>query len=377
LLLLAGCTFYSGVPNENRNNGGSAANTAGGMASGGSAARAGTSAGGGSDADAGSAGDTDSGLEWVPATGTLAGKSNASPGLTFVSIKPDEDIMIAGLSENGLWASSDGGKTWRGLGQSGSSDTISNLVTSILYDPEHPKVFWETGIYNSGGAYRTDDNGKTFKRLGNSTHTEMISVDFSDPDRQTILAGPHETPKLVHRSFDGGDTWDDIGQNLPDECGYSSFPLVLDADTFLLGCVSRIERSTDAGETWETVSTTGGSQAPIVAKDGSIYWGSNGLGVMRSEDKGVTWSRVVGGGVLQNWLLELPDGRLASMTRDYVVVSSDAGNTWQVFSPKLPYLPNGFTYSRFRKAFYIWTYTSEGVIPDNSILAFPFDYETQ
>jgi len=376
LILLAGCTFYSGVPNNNNNNNGAGAPGTAGSAAGGS--RPGSGGGNGSDAGTGGTDDIDAGPAWVPATGTLAGKANASPGITYLSVKPDEDVLIAGLAENGLWASKDGGETWEALGTSGTSDAISNGVTQILYDPKHPQVYWETGIYIGAGAYRTDDNGKTFKQLGSASHIEMLSVDFSDPKRQTILAGPHETQKLVHISHDAGKTWADIGQNLPDECFYSSFPLVLDKDTFLLGCVTRIMRSEDGGATWETVSANGGSNAPMLAQDGSIYWGSNGFGVMHSEDQGLTWKRVVGGGVLQDSrLLQLPDGRLASMTKDYVVVSSDGGNSWQVFSPKLPYPPVGFTYSPFRKSFYVWAHSVEGTLREDSVMTFPFDYETQ
>ena len=43
---------------------------------------------------------------------------------------------------------------------------ITNRPSAIVYDPEHADTFWEAGIYNGGGVYKTEDNGKTFVQLG-------------------------------------------------------------------------------------------------------------------------------------------------------------------------------------------------------------------
>jgi photosystem II stability/assembly factor-like uncharacterized protein len=72
-----------------------------------------------------------------------------------------------------------------------------------VYDPENPNTYWESGIYNDGGVFRTDDGGATFQPLGNVTHIDAVSVDLTDPDRSTLLAGAHEQSVLL-RSGDGG-----------------------------------------------------------------------------------------------------------------------------------------------------------------------------
>jgi hypothetical protein len=97
------------------------------------------------------------------------------------------------------------------------------------------QTFWESGIYNAGGVYRTTDDGTTLLALGNVTHNDSISVDFTDPMRQTLLAGTHEQSGHLFRSTDGGNTWTDIGPNLPTGTGFSSQALVIDAQTHLLG----------------------------------------------------------------------------------------------------------------------------------------------
>jgi photosystem II stability/assembly factor-like uncharacterized protein len=97
-----------------------------------------------------------------------------------------------------------------------------------VYDPENPNTYWESGSYNDGGVFRTDDGGATFQPLGNVTHIDAVSVDLTDPDRSTLLAGAHEQSVLL-RSGDGGNTWTDITGGLPNGRGFSSSPLVIDA----------------------------------------------------------------------------------------------------------------------------------------------------
>ena len=84
------------------------------------------------------------------------------------------------------------------------------------------------------GVYRTDDRGASFHALGDVTHVDHVSVDFADPQRQTMLAGGHESSSLW-LSTDGGDTWRDVGVGLPDDVGFASSPHIVDATTFLLG----------------------------------------------------------------------------------------------------------------------------------------------
>jgi photosystem II stability/assembly factor-like uncharacterized protein len=315
--------------------------------------------------------------EWADATGDLVGRTTSGP-ITYVSVKPDEDRMIAGIEGFGLFKSDDGGDSWTGLGQSGMSDPITNLVMQIIYDPEDPDIFWEIGIYGaSGGVYKTEDGGETIERLGDVTHIDWMAIDFNDPDRKTLVAGKHEAVQSVSRSTDGGETWDHtFGANITSECGFSSFPLVIDTDTCLVGCINMIVRTADGGANWETVSTTGGDGPPLLASDGTIYW-LNSSGLMRSEDEGETWNRVLGANVLRKPPIELPDGRLAAIGQSRVMVSSDRGESWSPVTADLPFDPLGMTYSPHRKEILIWISVRQETIPSDSIMRYPWDHETE
>jgi photosystem II stability/assembly factor-like uncharacterized protein len=309
--------------------------------------------------------------------------------LSKLSAKPDEDMLIAGIALNGLWASRDGGQSWQALGTGAGSAMISNRTTGILYDPQDHQRFWESGIYgNGGGVYETKDDGATFTQLGTMGRCDEVSIDFMDPARMMILAGGHEMPQTLVRSTDGGMTWpDNIGANLPMN-GNCTLPLVVAAQTYLAGCtgysgnVKGIYRSTDGGASWAQVSAAGGGSEPLVASDGTIYWASPDGGFARSSDMGQTWDDVPGAAVItRSHPIELPDKRIAALGMQYVLISADGGATWKPGSAALPYGDaGGVYYSVQRKAFFVWHNTCpQNVamvpVPPDAVMRFDFDYQ--
>src|SRR6476660_3636862 len=97
--------------------------------------------------------------QWVNVTGNLAGMPSECGNLCLLSPVPGQDRIIAGIAKRGLWQTTDGGATWTALGQGAGSDAIVNRPSRIVYDPTDARTFWESGIYNSFGIYKTSDNG--------------------------------------------------------------------------------------------------------------------------------------------------------------------------------------------------------------------------
>ena len=328
--------------------------------------------------------------DWIQATSNLTGMDSECGDMSFVSARPDRDELIAGIARDGLWSLANGATTWTHLGTAAGSVTITNRTSSIVYDPANPERYWESGTYNDPAILRTDDGGQTFVALGNATHSDSVSVDFSDPNRQTLLAGGHEN-SVFWRSTDGGQTWANIYGSLPGVAGYASSPVILDTRTFLLGTYnndsgSGIFRSTDGGNSWTRVFTTGVRSKPLFASDGNIYWGiDRDGGIERSTDQGATWTNVVSAGIVATTqggpsLLELPDGRFAALGERTIIVSRDHGANWTAVGPTFPFAPVGLVYSKFRKAFLIWHFEcsfSGQTVAADSILATPFDYQTE
>jgi photosystem II stability/assembly factor-like uncharacterized protein len=310
--------------------------------------------------------------EWVNATDGLVGLPSECGNLSLVSARPDRDMLIASVALQGLWASTDGSDSWTPLGSDARSAKITNRGSAIVFDPDHPDTFWESGIYNGGGVYRTDDNGLTFTQLGDLTHVDSVAVDLTDPARNTLVATIHERP-FVYRSTNGGKTWTDLSSALPLGLGAATTALVLDAQTFLVGTsfgtASKLLITTDAGETWTIAYDAGVRRWPVVAKaTGQISWlleQSNAI--ITSVDQGRSWSLVTMESEFvptTTDLVELGDGSLAGISNDTVVISRDQGVSWTPVGPPMPIIPMGMVFAPFRDALYVWHFDCNKTDPN-------------
>jgi len=378
---LAGCQIELLKTESESTTLGEAAATTGGVPTGSAGASGGLGGGGGAPNNENVSNTTLGPLpegKWESALGNLTGEEH-SCAVSYVSETPDGRALIAGLPNSGLFESEDGGETWKPIGVDG--DPIGHIPVSIVYDPDDPDIFWEAGIYGDS-PYKTEDGGKSFVRLGNLGHTDHISIDFTDPERQTLLLGTHENRDSLYLSTNAGEDWENIASSTPDECVFLSIPHVIDAETFLLGCARGIARSDDAGETWSMVSDIGGTSPPLIADDGSIYWRVEVAGLVRSTDDGKTWDpiEVPGPAVMGAPPIQLPDGRLAMLGQSTVLLSDDRGDTWTPASallPEMPGLPTGLAYSTRHRAFYVWTFVCNDVVGGDELHRFDFDYEEQ
>src|SRR5436190_24387364 len=84
---------------------------------------------------------------WANVTSNLANMQSECGNLTLLSAVPKSNTVIAGVAQQGLFASADGGATWKPLATGGGSERIANRPSSISYDPLDPARFYESGIY--------------------------------------------------------------------------------------------------------------------------------------------------------------------------------------------------------------------------------------
>jgi len=321
--------------------------------------------------------------KWVNVTANLAGLRSACGNLSLVAAHPTEDMIVAAVANRGLWATRDGGQSWKALGLGALSSKVDNHCMSIVFDPEDPNLFWESGINGQVNVLKTIDAGKHFFDFDILNYVESLSVDFTDPDRQTLLLGGHDTKQEIKRSTDGGKTWTEIGMNFPDSADVSTFPLIVDSNVFLMGSPihsdgdSGIYRSDDAGDSWTLVNEVGGQAPPLLTSDKLIYWAApNGRGLVMSADRGETFNVVVGPNLLQSFSpVELPRGRVAAVSAHHIVVSEDKGAHFRFATSALPFQINGFTYSPAQKAFFVWhsTCADDNDVPRNAIARYDFE----
>jgi hypothetical protein len=382
-----------------------AAGTSAGGSSGGSSAGGTSSSGAGSgNAGSGGAGKSGSGsggsaaapdTKWVNVTGNLLTLATMSAGdqgpgdLSFVSAQPGSARLIAGVARAGLFATVDGGTTWTKLGTGAGSATINHGPTSIVYDPDHAGVFWESGIYGDG-VFHTADDGVTFQRLGDISHNDRVSVDFSDPERKLLVAGPHEATQKLFKSTNGGTSWEDIGSKLPAGSSFSTLPLIIDTQNWLVGSAQGggtwgVFRTADGGQSFASVSSEGPAGWPLTASDGAIYWSlAADKGLIVSHDQGKSWTKAAAGPLqpFSGGLCELPDGRVVALGQTHLLASADQGKSWQEVGEALPFAGGncktyGFTYLAETKTFFINHNDCSGKLTADAVWSSGFDYEKQ
>ena len=71
---------------------------------------------------------------WVNVTNNVGGEKWGAYGVTYMTAVPGSDAVIAGVSECGLWKTTDGGKVWKKLG----GNEIKCRPGRIVFDPREP-----------------------------------------------------------------------------------------------------------------------------------------------------------------------------------------------------------------------------------------------
>lgn len=313
--------------------------------------------------------------------------------VSLVSAMPCSNTVIAGVGSKGLWSTVDGGKTWKSLGTGAGSDPITHRLSSVAYDPKDSSIFWESGIYGSnGGVYSTKDGGTTFKQLGTITHNDSVSVDFSDPDRKTLIAGGHEQSLKLWHSSNGGQNFADIGAALGSGSAACTSTLVIDAKTYLVGCNGSgpvgIYRTSDGGTSFTHIVDKAVNVQPLWASDGTIYWTIEQGGMYTSSDLGQHFtvhgdSTVAAAVLAPTSLVELPDGRIVVLGKDHLQITADKGATFKAIGQPLPLSGGGYgglsgvTYSAQTKTMFIWHWDCNNQVPNDAIWSAGFDYTAQ
>jgi photosystem II stability/assembly factor-like uncharacterized protein len=251
------------------------------------------------------------------------GRSLASAGSTA---RPNEYYF--GAVGGGLWKTVDGGTTWTPVTD---GKIASSSVGAIAIAPSNPDVVYigmgeselRGNVMQGNGVYKTTDGGKTWTHMGleQSQAISRIRVDTHDPNLvyAAVLGHPYgaSTERGVFRSIDGGKTWKKILYE-NDRAGAEDIaidphdPKVIFATIWDVyrtpwslssgGPASKLYKSLDGGDTWKDITRNAGLPSGIdgkigvaVAADSSRVYAmveNEDGGLFRSDDGGATWKKV-------------------------------------------------------------------------------------
>ena len=175
------------------------------------------------------------GITWNP---VFDGEASYSIGV--VELDPSNPLTVwVGSGENnaqrsvafgdGVYKSTDGGKTWANVGLKDSGH-----ISQIWIDPEdsdHVLVAAQGPLWSAGGdrgLYETRDGGESWNAILTVDEHTGINEFVVDPnDKATIVASSYQRRRHVwvlinggpgsgvHRTTDGGASWDEISSGLP------------------------------------------------------------------------------------------------------------------------------------------------------------------
>jgi photosystem II stability/assembly factor-like uncharacterized protein len=152
-------------------------------------------------------------LEW-----RFVGPANMGGRTTDVEgVAANPNIVYVGTGGGGLWKTTNGGVSWTPIFERQGAYSIGD----IALEPNNPEVIWvgtgESNPRNSvsfgDGVYKSTDGGKTWMHLGlkETRHISRVLVHPQNPEIVYVGAlghifGPH-TERGVFLTTDGGRTW--------------------------------------------------------------------------------------------------------------------------------------------------------------------------
>ena len=237
---------------------------------------------------------TDYGRVWTPVfddqpTGSIGDVAVAPGDPNVIYVASGEGLQRPDLSVgNGVYRSSDGGKTWTNTGLREGLQ-----IGGLAVDPTDPnRVFAAVlghpyGPNPERGVYRTKNGGKTWEKvkyIDENTGAIQVTIDPADPrvvyaDFWAARLAPWENGVFqgpgsgLWKSTDGGDTWTQLKNGLPtpaQDLGRIGFCICPSLPSRLYATVdcgegtenarlySGIYRSDDTGANWYRVNPDGG-----------------------------------------------------------------------------------------------------------------------
>ena len=247
-----------------------------------------------------------------------------------VGIPSEPEVFYFGGAGGGVWKTTDAGRTWQGLMQHEESSSIG----AIDIAPSNPdfiyagtgQVAFRWDIPSGDGVYRSSDGGKTWQNIGlrETLHIGRILVDPDDPQKVLVAAlgnifAPN-SDRGVYLTIDGGRAWQKTlfvndSTGAIDLASDQLHPSIVYAalwqmqmhpwlDYFMpqTGTGSGIFKSIDGGLHWEELSGSGLPDGPL---------GRIGLGVARGSGGSIVYATII-----------------ASKSQSGLYRSNDGGKTW-------------------------------------------------
>ncbi|GAC1590653.1 MAG: hypothetical protein NVS3B19_11300 [Ginsengibacter sp.] len=310
----------------------------------------------------------DAGITWHP---IFDKEDNSSIGA--LAIAPSNHAHIwAGTGEsflirpahaigNGVYKSTDTGKTWKNMGLQNTA-----RISRVIIDPKDTNVVYVAALGNTHtpqqdkGVYKTIDGGKTWEKVlfvNDKTGCSDLSIDPQNPN--TLYAAMWQVEiktwglfsggpgSGIYKTTDGGRTWKPLRNGLPGgdnhPLGKTSVDVAYSNPNIVYALVEDkapgLYKSTDAGESWKLIyeSNSMAQRAPyytrvrVSAQDPEKLY-TISVTIMQSNDGGKTFNGQgnyqAGGDNHDMWFDPLNAKRMMVGNDGGMTYSYNGGKTW-------------------------------------------------
>ena len=307
----------------------------------------------------------DAGQSWAPITdkyfgGTIGAVAVSASNPDIVYVGGGEYPMRGNVSHgDGVWKSTDAGKTWTSLGLA-----ATRQISRVRVHPTNPDIVYVAAQGNvwaptpDRGVYRSKDGGKSWSKILFRNDSTGVSDLVMDPSNPTVLyaalwqAG--RTPWMlvsggagsgIFKSTDGGDNWTEISRNAGLPTGiFGNIGLsvsaanpnrvfaIIEADS------GGVYRSDNAGSTWTRTNADRSlrqrawyyTKIHADTKDTNVVYVNN-VNFQKSTDGGKTFRPVRGiphGYSHDFWVSPADNKRMIEGDDGGASVSVDGGKIW-------------------------------------------------
>jgi len=232
----------------------------------------------------------------------------------YVQIDPNNDQIVLAETQNfpTIFKSTQGGDPGSfDPAVEGITDSDGLFITPFFMDQTEPSVVWTGGRR----AWRTTNQASSWQLASDDFENADLGL---DPSRISAIASAPGEPSVVYLGFSNGFIatstnalatppediqWSIRADGLPIENGFIS-DLAVDPDDPQLAYatsstfgIPHIYRTTDGGQTWESIDGIADNAIPdipvhsiaVLPSDSSILFAGTEVGVFASEDAGQTW----------------------------------------------------------------------------------------
>ncbi len=280
----------------------------------------------------------------------------------------DNNVLYVGTGEapirgvttssgDGVWKSTDAGKTWEHVGLENSGQ-----IAQIEIHPTNPDIAFVAvqgqiwGPNEERGVFRTTDGGKSWKhvlKVSANTGATDLSMDPTNPRILYAAMWNHgRKPWFIHsggtdggifKSVDGGDNWEKLSGGLPEMIGKIGVDVSASNPNRIYAIIEAepdkggLWRSDDAGKTWKLINghrvlhSRAWYYIHITADpvDEDTVYVMN-VPMMKSVDAGKTWTKMTTphSDHHDQWINPHNNRNMINANDGGATVTFDGGETW-------------------------------------------------